>query len=246
MSPESPISKSILVVIPARGGSKGIPKKNLQQIHGRSLTEWAVLSAGKIPFNKKVIVSSDDDEILSITRDFDFAEPSQRPEALSGDSIADYEVLRHELFQAEKKYSTEFACIVMLQPTSPIRRPETISACVNSILDCHSTAIWTVSKVPVKFHPRKQLLVKEGKLTKAVDSPLVIKRQDLEDTFIRTGVCYALHRSTLLDDENLLGINPLPYFCPWPYTNIDEWEDLRIAEELTVDFEGSLRPRRID
>lgn len=232
-----------MVVIPARGGSKGIRRKNLQEIHGKSLTEWAILSAGKISLEKKVVVSSDDSEILAIAKKYEFADSSYRPESLSGDAVADFQVLRFELSEAEKRFSMEFACVVMLQPTSPIRRPETISACISSVLRGESTATWTVSKVPKKFHPRKQLHLKEGRLEMAVSSPLVVRRQELDQTFIRTGACYAISRNTLLSDDKLLGMNAHPYVCPWPNSNIDDLEDLNEARELTVESEGILVPR---
>ena len=233
------------MIIPARGGSKGIPKKNQRKIHGKSLTEWAILSAGELRFEKKVILSSDDEDILSIAENYDFVETSQRPGLLSGDAVADFEVLRYELSQAEERFKTLFACIVMLQPTSPIRNPKTLESCITSVLNGENSSVWTVTKVPPKFHPRKQLRIIDEKLVMAIESPLVIGRQELDDTFIRTGVCYAVNRDTLLADDKLLGVNSRPQFCSWPHANIDDLVDLVETENASVVVNGYLVPRSI-
>jgi CMP-N-acetylneuraminic acid synthetase len=236
-------SQTVLVVIPARGGSKGIPKKNLRQIHGKPLTEWAILSAERISFRKKVILSSDDPEILSIANKYDFVEPAVRPDFLSGDAVADFKVLRFELSRFEEKYALKFDCIVMLQPTSPIRNPETVNASISSVLTGESSATWTVTKVPLKFHPRKQLYAGRDNLKLVIDTPLVVGRQELDPTFIRTGVCYAMSRETLLNDERLLGANPRAQECRWPHSNIDDLSDLQEAEHLSVGYDGILIPK---
>lgn len=234
--------KTVLVVIPARGGSKGIPRKNLSMLHGKTLTEWAMLSALQIKSEKRIVLSSDSEEILNLSRKYDGIFPSKRPRELSTDFVPDYRVLRHELARAEAKESITFDCIVMLQPTSPIRNPETLESCINSVLK-GQTAAWTVSQVPLKFHPRKQLAVKDQKLRMAVDSPLVVARQELSQTFIRTGVCYALSRDTVLRDETLMGANALAVCCNWPSVNIDEPADLIRAQESSLPNKGLLFPR---
>jgi CMP-N-acetylneuraminic acid synthetase len=230
-------------VIPARGGSKGIPRKNLRKVHGKSLTEWAIISAGRIPFEKRVFVSSDDREILAVTSKYEFAEPSIRPDYLAGDRVADYQVLRFEMARFEEKYSTKANCIVMMQPTSPIRNPDTVNACISTVLSGQNSSAWTVIEVPRKFHPRKQLRVSEDSLDFFLESPLVVGRQELDSTFIRTGVCYAISRETLLNDDKLLGSNSRPIVCNWPHANVDELDDLNEAEKLTVEYDGILIPK---
>jgi CMP-N,N'-diacetyllegionaminic acid synthase len=236
--------KIVLVVIPARGGSKGIPKKNLSMLHGKTLTEWAMLSALQIKSEKRIVLSSDSEEILDLSSKYHGVIPSKRPHELSKDFVADYRVLQYELAKAESKESIAFDCIVMLQPTSPIRNPETLESCINSVLN-GKTAAWTVSEVPIKFHPRKQLAVKNQKLCLAVDSPLVVARQELSQTYIRTGVCYAISRDTVVRDETLMGTNAMAVFCNWPSVNIDEQADLIRAQEISLPNKGLLFPRGV-
>ena len=237
------LSDKVLTVIPARGGSKGIPKKNLQKILGRSLTEWAILSALRIQFETTIVLSSDSPEILQLSEKFESVIPSKRPDALSGDYVADYQVLRHELQMAEDSESTKYSCVVMLQPTSPLRHPETVNYCIEQVLKKSHSAAWTVSAVPVKFHPRKQLYLDNSTLRMSIKSPLVVARQELEPSFIRNGACYAISRDTLLEDETLLGPNSLAVIQNWPTINIDEPSDMIEASEMCIERDNILVPK---
>lgn len=234
--------KTILVVIPARGGSKGIPKKNLSTLHGKTLTDWAIISALEIQYEKRIVLSSDSDEILDRALEYQGIIASKRPYELSHDYVADFEVLRHELSKVEALGSGKMDCVVMLQPTSPIRNPMTLNMCVSAVLAGHSSA-WTVSQVPKKFHPRKQLIIEDQLLHLAVNSPLVVARQELNNTYIRTGACYAISRETVLSDKTLLGKNSLAVVSNWEGINIDEPADLIMAQEISKPFKGILIPK---
>lgn len=237
------LSNQVLVIIPARGGSKGIPKKNLQKIHGKSLVEWAILSALRISFETTIILSSDSPEILKIAEKYEEVIPSERPEILSADYVADYQVLRHELEIAELSESKKYSCIVMLQPTSPLRNPETVDFCIQQVLKGNHSSAWTVSAVPKKFHPRKQFYLEDKILKMSIKSPLVIARQELQASYIRNGVCYAISRDTLVGDETLLGRNSLAVIQNWPTVNIDEPIDLLEARELCIEKGDLLVPK---
>lgn len=232
----------ILVIIPARGGSKGISRKNLKTIHGKSLTEWAILSTLDLPFEKSVILSSDSDEILQIGEKFEDVIISRRPDYLSEDFVADYQVLKFELEKEEQIQSREFKCIVMIQPTSPIRNPETLKACVEQVVIHQRTSAWTISPIPVKYHSRKQLKLVDNNLQLDLETPLVVARQELPQTYVRTGVCYAISRETLLSDPLLLGRSATGIQCAWPSVNIDEIEDLINAQKITHVVENRLLP----
>jgi CMP-N-acetylneuraminic acid synthetase len=234
--------EAVLVVIPARGGSKGIPRKNLSFIHGKTLAEWAIVAALQIKFEKRIVLSSDSDEILQVSRNYSEVVTSKRPAKLSQDYIADYQVLRHELARAELLNSVKFDCVVMLQPTSPIRNPSTLNTCVEAVLELGHSSAWTVSPIPLKYHARKQLVLNDGVLKFALESPLVVARQELDSAFIRNGICYAISRETLLSDEKLLGEKALPVFCDWPSVNIDEVQDLELAQTVSKNINGFLIP----
>ena len=239
----SQVPGKILIIIPARGGSKGIVGKNLKQIHGKSLTEWAMLSALELPFEKRIVLSSDSPEILALTSEYQQVTPSIRSQELSSDFVPDYQVIISELQKFEKSMSETFHGVVLLQPTSPIRNPVTLQKCIEAILIDGYSSAWTVTPVPVKFHPRKQLSLQNESLKLVIESPLVIARQELDETLIRTGVCYAYTRKTALGDPKLLGSNARGIFCRWPFVNIDSLQDLKYAQEISERVGDRLVPR---
>jgi CMP-N-acetylneuraminic acid synthetase len=233
----------ILIVVPARGGSKGIHRKNLLKVHDKSLTFWAIKSALKIKArNTLIVVSSDDEEILSESDSFPGVLKLKRPEELSSDFVPDFRVLRHAVDELEVDKNQDFAGVVMLQPTSPLRDPITLQKCVDAIIFDQASSAWTVSKSPSKFHPRKQLKIQDGILSHYLESPLVVARQELQQTYIRNGACYAMSRSTVLEDEKLLGSSARAIECAWPTFNIDLLEEFMELERQTCIIDGYLVP----
>ena len=115
---------SILVVVPARGGSKGIKLKNLQEINNKSLVEITADLVRKLEFIDKAVLSTDHSKIADIGRRCGLDVPFMRPPHLSQDIVSDTEVLSHALLEMEEKEGVEYQVIVMLQPTSPFRTKE--------------------------------------------------------------------------------------------------------------------------
>ena len=242
------MNKSVLIVIPARGGSKGIRQKNLRKVHGVSLTEWAVRSAIDLSswHESTIRLSSDDVRILAIASKYPRVVPSKRPEELSGDSVPDFQVLRYELSLAEQSLKYKIDTVVLLQPTSPLRNLNLVDEAVRKVKSGDFTSIWSISEVPLKYHPRKQLEIRSEELVLSVDSPLVRARQELTSTFIRNGVCYVFNRYTVLSDEKLMGSKCGYVRIPSETFNIDELADLkklRVRTEI-IDNRLILKERR--
>lgn len=114
-----------LVVIPARGGSKGIPHKNIKPLGGKPLIYYAIDGARSIASDEDICVTTDDSEIIRVVEDYGLKVPFVRPEYLASDTMGTYEVLLHALDFYEKR-GCKYDTIVLLQPTSPFRRPEDI------------------------------------------------------------------------------------------------------------------------
>jgi CMP-N-acetylneuraminic acid synthetase len=226
-------TNTVLVVIPARGGSIGIPNKNLRKIHGKSLVSWAVVFANKLPNVDSICVSSDSEAILNESRDNGDCILDRRPDLLSGPAISGSSVLNHVLHFVEKEMDKYFDIVVMLQPTSPLRSFSEVMECIRLVAEGASAA-WTVSKLDVKYHYKKQLLAsEEGILRVAVPGPQVIARQELGDTYIRNGACYAISRKTLIEDPLLMGSNCGYVVSESARPNIDEEWDLQLAEQIS-------------
>ena len=236
------IEVSVLCVIPARGGSQGIRLKNLEKVHGRSLLDWAIRSTKSVSEINEIVVSTDHPLIREEAQRCGVIVPEFRPELLSGNTVPDYEVLRYELGKAEFRFNREFQVIVMLQPTSPVRSQSEISFAINEISLSKKSACWSITEVDVKFHYKKQLRIDlEGRLTIAAKGPLVVARQELEQTYIRNGVVYAIGRETLLRDPQLMGVDCSYLKLEGYRPNIDTHEDLIRVRDLTeVDKFGNL------
>ncbi len=159
----------ILVVCPARGGSKGIPLKNLQPFLGVPLVARVGHLIADIPGIDRAIVSTDSEAIAKVADASGLDVPFYRPEELSGDRISDLEVLSHALVESERLDGVQYDIIVMLQPTSPLRLAVHVQDTIDMLIDGDWDAVWTVSETDSKNHPLKQLTVR------MVDSTIMIR-----------------------------------------------------------------------
>ncbi len=236
-------SKSVLAVIPARGGSKSIPNKNLLKFHGISITGYALHSASNNQFITHTCLSSDSDEILN---EFNFFKEDinlriKRPNEISQDESDDQSVLIHAIEVAEDVFKVKFDVIVMLQPTSPIRSQRDIDTCINNIINFDASSSWTVSEVPVKFHFQKQFIIEHGNLEIATHHGHVPRRQDLGLSFHRDGGCYAISRETVYSDKLLMGKKCIPVISSIKTNDIDFYDDIKLLESTTILVNNELK-----
>jgi CMP-N-acetylneuraminic acid synthetase len=223
----------VLVVVPARGGSKGVPRKNLREVAGVSLVARVGALVAKLSFVDRAVVSTDDDEIAAVAEAAGLAAPFRRPEALSGDRIGDLDVLSHALLASEEIDGVRYDVVVMLQPTSPLRRAAHVEAVVDKLVDEGRDAVWTVGETDLKYHPRKQLVLEEGELRfwDPAGSE-VIARQQLTPVYHRDGAAYAISRDCLLEQKSILGKNASAVVVDEPMISIDTLEDFARVEDL--------------
>lgn len=226
-------NKKILAVVPARGGSKGIPLKNIQPIHSVPLVAIVGHLVRDLPIIDRSIVSSDHDEIIKIAVESGLDAPFKRPEHLSGSQIGDWDVLTHALQEMEKMDGCQYDLIVMLQPTSPMRTKEQIQAAIDKLIIGQYDSIWTVSETDSKHHPLKQLqLVGEQMEYYDDNGKEIIARQQLEQLYHRNGVAYVITRECLLVQKTIKGKKSGALIIKEPTVNIDTWQDLRLAEYM--------------
>jgi CMP-N-acetylneuraminic acid synthetase len=227
-------NQSILAVIPARGGSKGVPLKNLRTVGGLSLVAWAGDVIAKVTEIDRAVVSTDHDGIAETAVAAGIAAPFRRPESLAGDRIGDLEVLTHALQATEKLDGRKYDIVVMLQPTSPFRKPEQVSACIRMLVEGNWDAVWTVSPTDSKSHPLKQLNVGEEGALDLYDASgaQIIARQQLEPVYHRNGIAYAFTRECLLEQKTIRGKRTGALVIEEPCVNIDTEWDLELAEFL--------------
>ena len=156
--------RRVLAVVPARGGSKGIPLKNLRHVAGRSLVAHAAGIAAAVDEIDRRVVSTDHEGIATEAEAHGLAAPFRRPEALSGDRVGDWDVLQHALTEMERIDGCIYDIVVMLQPTSPLRTAANVRDTIVKLVDGGHDAVWTVSPTDLKYHPLKQLSVEDGRM----------------------------------------------------------------------------------
>ena len=224
-------TQRILAVCPARGGSKGIPLKNLAPFLGVPLVTRVGQLVGEIPIIDRAVVSTDHPEIAEIAKNSGLDAPFFRPPDLSGDRISDAPVLIHALEEMEYLDHVRYDIVVMLQPTSPLRRPEHVIRAIEMLVTGQWDAIWTVSETDSKSHPLKQLTLDSGKIDYYdPNGSQIIARQQLTPVYHRNGVAYVMTRNCLLHGRSIMGKRTGGLLLDEHLVSIDTMWDLKLAE----------------
>jgi CMP-N,N'-diacetyllegionaminic acid synthase len=220
----------ILGLIPARGGSKGIPRKNVRDIAGKPLIAWTIDAALSSNLISSVIVSTDDPEISKVAREFGAETPFLRPSELSTDLTPGIEPVLHAM-----RILSGYDIVVLLQPTSPLRNADDIDNCIGLLLRTGSDAV--VSVTESKSHPAWTYEMSEdGHLLSAGNASQIGRRQDLPKAYSLNGAIYASNSEYLTTRRSFLGGKTLGYVMPSERSiDIDDSLDFRIAEMLLMD-----------
>ena len=225
--------KRVLVVVPARGGSKGIKLKNITMINGKTLMSIVADVVKRLHFVDRAVVSTDHPEIARIAKSSGLDVPFMRPDELSGDYVSDIPVLTHALFEMEKIDKTNYDIIIMLQPTSPLRTPDHVTNTVIKLIEGGYDSVMTVSETDSKGHPLKQLIIENDVVTNYDDAAKeIVARQQLNKVFHRNGVAYLTTRECLLVQKKIIGSNASAVIIDEPVVNIDTLLDFKWAELL--------------
>jgi CMP-N-acetylneuraminic acid synthetase len=225
--------KRILAVVPARGGSKGIRLKNLRPVLGVPMVARVGHIVGRLEIIDRAVVSTDHEEIARVAEGAGLAAPFRRPETLSGDRIGDLEVLTHALREMERIDGVGYDIVVMLQPTSPLRKPEDVTRTVEMLVQGSWDAVWTVSETDSKAHPLKQLTIGPGPDRLGYYDPAgksVIARQQLKPVYHRNGIAYAITRDCLLGQKTIMGARTGGLPIDGPAVSIDTEWDIELCE----------------
>lgn len=231
--------KNVLAVVPARGGSKGIKLKNIQPVRGVPLVALTGQVVSKLSYIDRAVVSTDNAEIAKIAEDSGLSVPFMRPEQLSGDRVADWDVLYHALTCCEDMDRKCYDIVLMLQPTSPMRRPEHVTETIEKLISGGYDAVWTVSETDSKGHPLKQLILDGDRLSYYdPEGKKIIARQQLKPVYHRNGVAYAMTRECIIDKKNICGDNLSYVVIDEFMVNIDIPFDLILADFILSSFKS--------
>lgn len=224
----------ILGIIPARGGSKGVPRKNIRKLAGRPLIEYTLDACRAAVSLTKFTISTEDDEIAKISL-ANGAHVTNRPAELARDDTPSLPVIQHAVTAYEKEFGLKFDAICLLQPTTPLRRGEDIDNAVKQFLETKTDSLVSVCQIPDKFHPNwAYLRNEEGRLVRAISSKeLEPRRQGLSPSYFRDGSIYLVRRNVLLNGNSLYGDSISPFINNSQFAlNIDTPEDWALAEQL--------------
>jgi len=239
------LGKTILAVVPARSGSKGVIDKNIRHLNGISLIGRAGLCLNHLEWIDAKVISTDSDSYAKEGNKYDLDAPFTRPEDLSGDSATAVDTITHALLESEKTYNLKFDVVLIIEPTSPFRKPEDIENTLKEMLINNAESSVCVSILNTKYHPLKALKITSGKLSHFNQlGEDISARQQLDQLYIRNGACYAVSRNYLLECKSLFSNSTRPYVIDRNIVNIDEpidfeWANFLINNKLIEDIHGN-------
>jgi CMP-N,N'-diacetyllegionaminic acid synthase len=227
----------VLAVIPARGGSKGVPRKNLRLLAGRSLLAHTADAARQSRLLTRVIVSTEDAEIAEHSLSLNLDVPFLRPATLAQDETPTLPVICHAVETLERQ-NEFYDAVCILQPTQPLRGGGEIDGCIRMLETTQADSVVTVRSVPHEFNPHWVYFPQASGLLRLStgESQPIPRRQNLPPAVHRDGSVYLVRRDILMNGNSLYGERVAGYSTDFRLAvNIDTEEDLRRAEELLQD-----------
>jgi len=229
------VSFSVLGIIPARGGSKGVERKNVRKLAGRPLLAYTAESVLSSTLLTRTILSTDDAEIAEVGRSLGLDVPFIRPRELALDDTPTFPVVLHALHAVEAAGGGPFDAVCLLQPTNPLRNSGDIDSCIDMLRTSGADSVVSMLPVPDAYNPKWVYWRTAGdrmQLTSG-DSEPVSRRQELPRAFHRDGSVYVTRRNVLFEHGNLYGLDVRGYEMDVDRSvNIDTQDDWAVAEAL--------------
>lgn len=232
-------ANDVLVIIPARGGSKGIPGKNTRVIFNKPLLTHAYDCAKKLNsyFCVDIVLSTDCPDIAKLGASIGLEVPFLRPASLAQDDTPMIDVIEHmvDFFVAQGK---EYNCIVLLQPTSPFRKASDVKSALSVLNENENIdSVVSVEEIPKQFSPFYLMKIEQGALLPFMpDGYKYARRQDVPSAYSRNGQFYVFRTKTLKNYRSIYGNKVMPYITRHPAVNLDTAEDWDQAERLYEQF----------
>lgn len=223
----------ILGIIPARGGSKGIPGKNIKYLGDKPLLAYTIEATLKSKLLIRSILSSDSEEIIAKGKKLLVEVPFVRPAEFAKDDTASIEVVKHALSFFAKE-NIQFDAVCILQPTTPFRREGLIDEAINKFQSENFDSLVSVREVPHEFNPHWTFEEEDGKLKIATgEKQIISRRQELPKAFHRDGAIYLTKTEVILIQNSLYG-DKIGYVVnsASDYVNLDTQADWEKAEKI--------------
>ena len=227
----------ILGFIPARGGSKTVPRKNLRPVGGLPLIRYTIEAAKRSQCLTDVVVSTDDQEIAAVAEE-QGVRIIMRPAELAGDTAPMIAAVRHVLSVLEPR-GKRYEAVVVLQPTAPLRTAEDIDAAVGLLETTGADSVVSVYQVG-DHHPARMYRLLEDRLVPYEAEPAGSLRQSLPAVYHRNGAIYACRRHVIDEESSLIGRDLRGYVMPRERSvNIDDEYDVLVADLLLQRLRGT-------
>jgi CMP-N,N'-diacetyllegionaminic acid synthase len=236
-------NENLMILIPARGGSKAIPKKNIVNLNGQPLLAWTSNVALSSNLSRHVILSTDSQEVASIGKSLGLSVPFLRPPEFAKDDTLQIEVIKHALTEMKKLLNLNFDSVMLLQPTTPFRKKLTLLKAYESFINEKADTLITVSDISRMDQTTIYLSPKKLKsdlyllhdLEEDISAPQGTLRQDFRERWWRNGAIYIFNSSTLLDTNSLYGGKTIGLSTDLVESiNIDTFSDFNLAKVIAL------------
>ncbi|WP_188066256.1 cytidylyltransferase domain-containing protein [Brevibacillus brevis] len=218
----------VLAIIPARGGSKGVPRKNIRELSGKPLIAWTIEEAKKSLYIDRVIVSTDDEEIAEVAREWGCEVPFLRPSEFAQDHTPGIDPVLHAM---EMLPGYDYA--ILLQPTSPLRITEDIDACLEHCVKQGANACVSVTLTDKSPYWMYHLSETNGLLPVLQSEQPVLRRQDAPDVYVLNGAVYVARSTWLQQTRTYLQAETIGFVMPKERSfDIDTQFDFTFAETI--------------
>lgn len=195
--------KTFLAIIPARGGSKGLPNKNIKELCGKPLIGWSIEAGFKSKYIDEVMVTTDSKTIATISRQYKASTPFLRPTELASDVSTTFDAVKHAIEFYQKERNKKFDYIVLLEPTSPLREDDDIDNMIEKMILKENDFDSIVSIGEVHEHPSiMKKITNTNSLEAFCDTlQMTTRRQDNDEAFFPYGVAYIVKTDSLLNEK---------------------------------------------
>lgn len=227
-------NKTFLAIIPAREGSKGLPKKNIKELYGKPLIAWSIGVGLKSKYIDEVMVTTDGEDIANISKEFGANVPFLRPENLASDTATTFEAIKHTIDYYKNNLNKEFDYIVLLEPTSPLRDENDINKAVEMLLSSDADSIVGICKTEDQ-NPAFLVLKNEKNFISGYENKdmKVLRRQDIKDVYFFEGSIYISKTEVFLEKETFYHTNTIAYEVPkYKSLEIDDIYDFIMVEAI--------------
>lgn len=231
--PAVEISLKTLGIIPARGGSKRCLRKNVRDLGGKPLVAWAIEAARAAQRLDRLVVSSDDPEVLAIAAGYDRRLPLERPAELSTDESLAIEYVRHALAVLEARGEGPFDAVAILQPSSPLALPEDVDATIDLLESSGADSAVSVMKLDFMMHPVKMKTLDGNRLLPFLEEEGGrMAARELPTIYVRNGCVYVTRRASI-EQGQVIGADCRAYVMPRERSvDINDEADLLFAQFL--------------